>query len=161
MVAAVDDNGLGRQRGSNKTKDLNPASTNALAAEAALDRLSLPHDIQVRIAEVVKPGSTLILSDYDMSRSETSKGTDIIVQMPEVVANVAVRERKKKRPEVIALGGRGGEFGYSAGLPYAYYYPKQPVRVERKPSSPLFSSATPKKQRAKPFYRSFSFDYLD
>ncbi len=38
----------------------------------------------------MKPGSTLIVSSYDMARSETRyAGTDFVVQMPEVVAKIS------------------------------------------------------------------------
>ncbi len=51
-----------------------------------------------KISEVVKPGSTFIISDYDVAKSEIRYlGTDFIVQMPEVVAKIS--RPKPKRDE--------------------------------------------------------------
>lgn len=48
-------------------------------ARNALDRLALSSEAQARIRELIKPGSTVIISDESAS-PETGKGTDIIVQ---------------------------------------------------------------------------------
>ena len=47
-------------------------------ANAALDRIEIPHDVVERIAELMTPGSSLIISDHGIS-SETGKDTDFIV----------------------------------------------------------------------------------
>jgi len=47
-------------------------------ANAALDRIEMPEDAVERIAELLTPGSSLIISDYGIS-SETGKDTDFIV----------------------------------------------------------------------------------
>lgn len=47
-------------------------------ANAALDRVTIPSETQDLVAEFVKPGASLIISDHDVSR-ETGKGTDFIV----------------------------------------------------------------------------------
>jgi len=47
-------------------------------ANAALNRLDLPHDAVEQISELLTPGSSLIISDYGIS-SETRAGTDFIV----------------------------------------------------------------------------------
>ncbi len=49
-------------------------------AGAALDRIDIPRDVADRIAEVISPGSSLIVSDEGMS-SETGKGTDFVILM--------------------------------------------------------------------------------
>jgi hypothetical protein len=53
-----------------------PLSDNA---NAALNRLDLPHDAVEQISELRSPGSSLIISDYGIS-SETGTDTDFIVQ---------------------------------------------------------------------------------
>jgi hypothetical protein len=57
-----------------------PTRTDADAARAALDRIAIAPDALERINELVVPGSSLIVSDEELSR-ETSKGTDFIVVM--------------------------------------------------------------------------------
>lgn len=57
-----------------------PTVIDAGLAWAALDRIAIPEEARNRIAEVVSPGSSLIVSDEPLSR-ETSKGTDFIVLM--------------------------------------------------------------------------------
>jgi hypothetical protein len=48
------------------------------AAKAALDRIVIPQDTRDRIAELVSPRSSLIISDVALSR-ETGQGTDFVV----------------------------------------------------------------------------------
>ena len=48
------------------------------SADAALDRIEIPQDVVEQISELLTPGSSLIISDYDMS-SETREDTDFIV----------------------------------------------------------------------------------
>ena len=47
-------------------------------ANAALNRLDVPHDAVEQISELLTPGSSLIISDYGIG-SETRTGTDFIV----------------------------------------------------------------------------------
>jgi hypothetical protein len=47
-------------------------------ANAALNRLDVPHDAIEQISELLTSGSSLIISDYGIS-SETRTGTDFIV----------------------------------------------------------------------------------
>lgn len=47
-------------------------------ARAALDRVSIPMDVRLQIEDLMKPGSSLIVSDNGMS-NETGKYTDFIV----------------------------------------------------------------------------------
>ena len=48
---------------------------------AALDRIEIPQDVVERISELLTPGSSLIVSDYELS-AETGNDTDFIVVMP-------------------------------------------------------------------------------
>lgn len=52
---------------------------NAPTATNALERLELTPELKMRISELLKPGSTIIVSDAGIS-NETGKYTDIIVQ---------------------------------------------------------------------------------
>jgi hypothetical protein len=47
-------------------------------ADTALARVDIPKDAIDRISELLTPGSSLIVSDHDLSR-ETGKDTDFIV----------------------------------------------------------------------------------
>jgi lipoprotein-anchoring transpeptidase ErfK/SrfK len=49
-----------------------------LAASSALDRIDIPKDVQERIADVLSPGASLIISDQPISH-ETGKYTDFII----------------------------------------------------------------------------------
>ncbi|MGQ0673874.1 MAG: L,D-transpeptidase family protein [Hyphomicrobium sp.] len=93
-VVSVDETGLTPPKIRNSDANVLPRATDVRRAMAALDRIRIPADVHLKIAEVVKPGSSLIISDYDMARSEVGKGTDFIVQMPEVIA--------RKKDEAIA-----------------------------------------------------------
>jgi multidrug efflux pump subunit AcrA (membrane-fusion protein) len=61
-------------------RDGEPISTDPVGAKAALDRLTIPQDVLDRIAGMVSPRSSLIISDEVLS-PETGKGTDFIVLM--------------------------------------------------------------------------------
>lgn len=75
-----------------------PTLTDRAAATTTLDRIKIPQEAVEKISEVMKPGSTFIISDYDVSKSEMRYlGTDFIVQMPEVVAKIS--RPKPKRDE--------------------------------------------------------------
>jgi hypothetical protein len=47
-------------------------------ANAALNRIEIPQDAVERIAQLLTPGSSLIISDYGIS-GETGQDTDFIV----------------------------------------------------------------------------------
>jgi hypothetical protein len=49
-------------------------------AAAALQRINLPPDVRLKIEDVMKPGSSLIISDNGLS-NETGKFTDFIVPL--------------------------------------------------------------------------------
>jgi len=101
-----------------------PPETDAAKAARTLDRIKLPREAADRIAEVVKPGSTMIVSSYDVAKSETRyRGTDFIVQMPEVVAKIT-RPKPKPKIEDDDDDYEGGFFFFSA--------PKSPPVYKRK-----------------------------
>jgi hypothetical protein len=60
--------------------DVGPMATGLSGAKAALERIAIPHDTFDRIAEMVSPRSSLIISDEALS-SETGKGTEFVVVM--------------------------------------------------------------------------------
>src|SRR5581483_3727185 len=73
-----------------------PAATDVAAAKAALDRIAIPAEAAQKIAEVVSPGSSLIISDEPVSR-ETGKGTDFIVIMSgEPQGGIKIRSRPQQ-----------------------------------------------------------------
>lgn len=53
-------------------------STASQTAQAALDRITIPEDVREQIADVMKPGSSLVISDLGIG-NETGKYTDFIV----------------------------------------------------------------------------------
>jgi hypothetical protein len=55
-----------------------PAGDNSDPANA-LERIEIPKDTMDRLAELMKPGSSFVITDYGLSR-ETSKRTDFIVE---------------------------------------------------------------------------------
>ena len=98
----------GSRRGGDHRK-AEGASTDASAAKAALERISIPQEAIERINEVVSPGSSLIVSDEPMSAKETGKGTDFIVLMSgEPQGGIKTR----RRPNSHGYGGYGYERRY-------------------------------------------------
>ena len=101
--------------------------TDAAAAKAALDRVDIPQETAQRIAELVLPGSSLIVSD-EAAHKETGKATDFIVLISgEPQGGIILRP--KPRPEFYddfyGYGGWGGydDRGYDrrrrrGGAPY-------------------------------------------
>jgi hypothetical protein len=98
-----------------------PTQTDAQRATQTLDRIKIPKEASDWISEVMKPGSTLIVSSYDMARSETRyAGTDFVVQMPEVVAKIS-KPTPRPKTELVENEGGGGCFffcsSYSSNSP--------------------------------------------
>jgi hypothetical protein len=60
--------------------DTEPAPAADNAAEA-LDRLTIPAETMTRLAEALTTGSSIIVSDQALDRSETGQGTDFIVPL--------------------------------------------------------------------------------
>src|SRR5262249_50791230 len=59
-------------------EDTETIPTDPSPAKAALDRVAIPEETRERIAELVSPRSSLIISDESSSR-ETGQGTDFVV----------------------------------------------------------------------------------
>ena len=78
-ASAVKERPYFRRRGRHEDEAyIAPAGDNADPANA-LERIQIPKDTMERLAELVKPGSSFIITDYGLSR-ETSKRTDFIVE---------------------------------------------------------------------------------
>jgi len=60
--------------------DVGAVATDLSSAKAALDRIAIPQDTLDRIAEMVSPRSSLIISDEALS-SETGRGTEFVIVM--------------------------------------------------------------------------------
>jgi hypothetical protein len=85
----------GRRSDAHRHAGAGPADV--AGAKLALDRIAIPQEAQERIAEVVAPGSSLIVSDESLSR-ETGKATEFIVLMSnEPQGGIRIRRRS---PEV-------------------------------------------------------------
>jgi L,D-transpeptidase catalytic domain len=70
-----------------------PAPTSMSAARAALDRISIPREALEQIGEYVAPGSSLIISDEEMSK-ETGKDTEFVVLLSgELQGGIKIRRR--------------------------------------------------------------------
>jgi hypothetical protein len=109
--------GSRRQRRVDRHAD--PIPTDVTAAKAALDRIAIPQEAIGRIAEVVSPGSTLIISDEALSK-ETGKGTDFIVVMSgEPQGALKIR----RRPQPWGGGGYDRPYGRSpyGRNPYSWW----------------------------------------
>ncbi len=106
-----------REREKERLASLPPPSTDANKAAAVLSRIEVPDEMRMKIAEVMKPGSTLIISDFDMARSETRPGTDFVVQTPEVIAKITAPPPKRK-PDFVDDYYEGGWFFFSSPKKY-------------------------------------------
>jgi hypothetical protein len=83
----------GRRSRNAGNRTAEPPVTDQAGAKAALDRIAIPQDAADRIAEVISPGSSFIISDEPISR-ETGKGTDFIVVMSgEPQGGIKIRRR--------------------------------------------------------------------
>jgi hypothetical protein len=60
--------------------DVAPAPADASGAKAALDRIAIPADVADRIAGIISPRSSVIVSDEALS-PETGNGTEFVVVM--------------------------------------------------------------------------------
>ena len=91
--------------------------TDVTMAKAALDRVVIPDEALERIAEVVLPGSSLIISDEGLSR-EVGKDTDFVVIMsgePQGALKMRKREPRKYDDDWDSWGkskGGGGFFSF-------------------------------------------------
>ena len=102
--------GKAQRRGGSSRAE--PAATDAAAAKAAIERVSIPQEVVERIAEFIGPGSSLIISDEPPSK-ETSQGTEFVVVMSgEPQGGIKSRRRSSY----------GGE-GFYRRSPYGYSGP--------------------------------------
>jgi hypothetical protein len=90
-------------------------------ARAALDRIDIPADAAGRIAEVISPGSSLVISDEGMS-AETGKETDFVILLSS--APQGGIKMRRRNPEA--------EWGRGSGRPnpeaqYGRWYGRPPV----------------------------------
>ena len=67
-----------RKSSANQDKETIAPVSSPDKANTALDRIDMPPDVVERISELLTPGSSLIVSDYGISK-ETGKDTDFIV----------------------------------------------------------------------------------
>lgn len=74
--AAANDRKKRRQQQASSVSPNSPM--NIEAARVALDSIRIPQEITDKIAELAKPGTSLIISEKDLSR-ETGKGTEFVV----------------------------------------------------------------------------------
>jgi hypothetical protein len=91
-----DDDGRSSKRGRDRDQSYAPPLTNAADAAAALERISIPKDVRTRVSKYVWPGSSLIISDEDLSK-ETGPGTDFILVSSDEPAG-ALKKRKRETP---------------------------------------------------------------
>jgi hypothetical protein len=93
---AVESDGPARRRSG---ENVEPMSANPSGAKEALDRIEIPQEILDRIAGMVSPRSSLIISDEALS-SETGNGTEFVVLMSgEPQGGIKFRRRG---PEAVA-----------------------------------------------------------
>ncbi|MGA8652921.1 MAG: L,D-transpeptidase family protein [Xanthobacteraceae bacterium] len=100
-----------------QARDVEQASTDQVGPEAALDRITIPPDTLERIAEMMSPRSSLIISDESLS-SETGRGTEFVVLLSgEPQGGIATRRRS---PASEAYYGRSGFWGSSYRLRFPF-----------------------------------------
>ena len=129
--------------------DAGPAPTNATAAAAALDRVTLPPEIIARVSGSVWPGSSLIVSDEALSK-ETGKATDFVVLISGEPQG-GIKRRPKPAPLPLYNsynsyyssgygygGGYGSGYGYGSGTYLKYDRYGRPIRIQQKPK-PIFN----------------------
>jgi hypothetical protein len=99
-----------------------PRTTDAKAAKAALERISIPQDTIDRIREVASPGSAVIVSDEALS-NETGKGTDFVVVMSgEPQGGIKIRKRNSDTPSAWRRDRDPyGDYGYRRPYRSPYY----------------------------------------
>jgi hypothetical protein len=91
-------------------RTIEAAAADVVGAAAALDRIAIPHETLQRLAGVVLPGSSLIVSDEGLS-IETGKDTDFVVVMSgEPQGALKVRQRE---PRPADFWGPYGGYGRS------------------------------------------------
>ncbi|MEI9900273.1 MAG: hypothetical protein WDN31_09280 [Hyphomicrobium sp.] len=105
--------------------------TDVAAAKAALDRIDIPQDVQDKIAELVLPGSSLIVSD-EAAHKETGKATDFIVLLSGEPQGGIILRPKPRQDYYGDFYGYGGGYGGGWGQ-QGYGYDNQ-----RRRPKPIF-----------------------
>jgi L,D-transpeptidase catalytic domain len=82
-----------------RSRDDKATATDLSTAKAALDRVVIPQEIVDRIAEIVSPRSSLIISDEALS-SETGEDTDFVVIMSGEPQGGLTHRRRERQIEV-------------------------------------------------------------
>lgn len=130
-----DDDGASRKKRKAQQQVAAPPVSDLEKANRTLNRIKLPKDVSDLVSEVVKPGSVLIVSSYDMARSETRyAGTDFVVQMPEVVAKITKPTPRPARVQVVEDNNDGGGF-FLFGGPSSSSKAKDKKRRSSQPKS--------------------------
>jgi hypothetical protein len=113
----------GSRRSRYASRSTEPAMTDVAGAKSALDRVTIPKEAMDRIAEVVSPGSSVIISDEPISK-ETGKGTDFIVLMSgEPQGGIKIRRRPQPWGGDDEYGYRRSPYGrspYWGGSPFRW-----------------------------------------
>ncbi len=99
------------ERRSSAGRSAEATPTDAAAASAALDRITIAPDVLERISELVLPGSSLIVSD-EPAHKETGKQTDFVVLISGEPQG-GIKLRPKPRPEYYDDFYWGGGWGYN------------------------------------------------
>ncbi|MBS0232054.1 MAG: L,D-transpeptidase family protein [Proteobacteria bacterium] len=97
-----------------------PPPTDVGEASAALDRITIPADIQTKLSSAVWPGSSVIISDEALSK-ETGKGTDFVI-----LISTEPQGGIKKRPKQFF---RGDNFMSDSADDYYYGYDRYGRRM--------------------------------
>lgn len=97
-----------------------PVAAHLQTASAALDRVTFPAETEDLLAELIKPGSTLTISDYGIS-NETGKYTDFIILTRHEDDRPQVKSRRPRGPAV-SNRGYAPRYGY-APRKKRYYSP--------------------------------------
>lgn len=106
-------------------RDVSPPLTDVAAASAVLDRIEIPSEIRSRFSQFVWPGSSLIVTDEELSK-ETGQATDFVVVMSD-----SPQGALKSRPKPEARS-------YADDDDYADRRYRRYFRTYRAPAAPQF-----------------------
>lgn len=130
------DEGRSGHRYRDREGDRSPAAvaTDASAAVAALDRVTIPQEIADRFAQSVWVGSSLIISDEDLNK-ETGPATDfIVVSSTDPQGGLKIRKPEFPRIESARYAEGGGD------RPYRAYRPSPEESLFRHPFGGFFGN---------------------
>ncbi|HML41491.1 MAG TPA: L,D-transpeptidase family protein [Hyphomicrobium zavarzinii] len=120
-----DDDGYSRSRRTTSGADV-PPQTDVVAAKAALDRITLPPEVVSKVSQYVWPGSSIIVSDEEMSK-ETGEATDFVVLISGEPQG-GIKKRPRQQPNY---------YQYDPYYDDYYYYGDRRRRPQR--YTPFFS----------------------